>query len=951
MADGGATYTVNIELATRQFSQDLRNLKNKIQNDLGKAVKIGGKQGTTTQQRAQQLREKRKAEEDQRRTRYNVDRNKAFQVRQGRAVSANLKLEKLGLDVQERKIQLGIASKASQRGEIQFAESKLKILNEEIEGEFKVLDLINKQAAAEKKALIDKENAARKLENRARKGPYGQRMYGPIDKYGTQVYTGYKNPKTPPVPKSGASLPIDLGRKGTGTFATKQTELLRRRETLETLLATFKGVNTEEVRKFKTGIQTLITEYSKVSDLRTKMRPTGMGGKAMGGWGAWKDDKLITKDKIGSAGTLSRQLEQLDNLTKKEEFRGKQIRLRIRAEEEFLNKKHRIEKLLATFDKKGVATDAKRLKLEKAITVQDKQQLDTLLREIELENIGLKGVSGTGRGRGKSKGTPYSPFNQSSPYFSRKGGGRGARVAQSALISGGFPLLFGQNPLVAGLGAAGGAIGEALSPGGGFAGGIAATAISTVLGNALTSVKNLSEALNPLKFNADKAVEALGFLNSERAREIKLIEKTRGSNAALLEVQKDLQERYGPSGLLALQNFDSGWSKFMKGFKTSLTDVKVSFAEFVDSISSDEEKMKKLGLTSLSKDNSLVQQYESLTQQIAAIKAINPTNLIECNLKTTGFLGSGTPELTRQGKARISALEKERDKLTPGLVASGIDAKSLEIVGNYNAKFKEQVYMQEYNLDIQKRILDLRSKGINPAIAKTMVTLEQMNDATIDLLNNKAQALEADIQSGDLGVKDKETKILALEALREQITDQKVLNQLKIDGIVADMEANAVAERQLALWKDIGSTIKSGLVEGINAALDGTKSLGEVAGSVFRKISNALLDFGVSLALSNLPIPGAKKFFGFANGGRPPKGRPSVVGERGPELFVPDSAGTIIPNHEMGGANVVVNVDASGSSVQGDAGQAEELGSMLAAAVQAEIANQQRPGGLLAGTR
>ena len=53
----------------------------------------------------------------------------------------------------------------------------------------------------------------------------------------------------------------------------------------------------------------------------------------------------------------------------------------------------------------------------------------------------------------------------------------------------------------------------------------------------------------------------------------------------------------------------------------------------------------------------------------------------------------------------------------------------------------------------------------------------------------------------------------------------------------------------------------------------------------------------------------------------------------------------------MGGANIVVNVDASGSSVQGDAGQAEELGSMLAAAVQAEIANQQRPGGLLAGTR
>jgi tape measure domain-containing protein len=40
---------------------------------------------------------------------------------------------------------------------------------------------------------------------------------------------------------------------------------------------------------------------------------------------------------------------------------------------------------------------------------------------------------------------------------------------------------------------------------------------------------------------------------------------------------------------------------------------------------------------------------------------------------------------------------------------------------------------------------------------------------------------------------------------------------------------------------------------------------------------------------------------GFANGGRPPVGRPSIVGERGAELFVPDRAGTIIPNHELGG--------------------------------------------------
>jgi phage-related minor tail protein len=39
----------------------------------------------------------------------------------------------------------------------------------------------------------------------------------------------------------------------------------------------------------------------------------------------------------------------------------------------------------------------------------------------------------------------------------------------------------------------------------------------------------------------------------------------------------------------------------------------------------------------------------------------------------------------------------------------------------------------------------------------------------------------------------------------------------------------------------------------------------------------------------------------FADGGLPPVGRTSLVGERGPELFVPNTAGRIIPNHMLGG--------------------------------------------------
>ena len=90
----------------------------------------------------------------------------------------------------------------------------------------------------------------------------------------------------------------------------------------------------------------------------------------------------------------------------------------------------------------------------------------------------------------------------------------------------------------------------------------------------------------------------------------------------------------------------------------------------------------------------------------------------------------------------------------------------------------------------------------------------------------------------------------------------------------------------------------------------------------------------------------------FANGGRPPVGKPSIVGERGAELFVPDRPGTIIPNHQLGGmggsTNIVVNVDASGSSVEGNEGDGRELGRLISVALQTEIIQQQRPGGLLA---
>ena len=87
----------------------------------------------------------------------------------------------------------------------------------------------------------------------------------------------------------------------------------------------------------------------------------------------------------------------------------------------------------------------------------------------------------------------------------------------------------------------------------------------------------------------------------------------------------------------------------------------------------------------------------------------------------------------------------------------------------------------------------------------------------------------------------------------------------------------------------------------------------------------------------------------FANGGYAQRNKSYIVGERGPELFSPGVSGMITPNHALGGStNIVVNVDASGSSVEGDEEQGRELGRMISVAIQSELIKQKRPGGMLA---
>ena len=172
---------------------------------------------------------------------------------------------------------------------------------------------------------------------------------------------------------------------------------------------------------------------------------------------------------------------------------------------------------------------------------------------------------------------------------------------------------------------------------------------------------------------------------------------------------------------------------------------------------------------------------------------------------------------------------------------------------------------------------------------------------------------------------------------------------------------------------DASVAIRDGFKDSFKGIIDGTMTVQDAFRNMLNRIADHFLDFAAQLAAVQLQKGFLSLFsnmFNFNLGGSPgndiqnnvalaanggPVGmrKPYIVGERGPELFVPNQSGNIIPNHDLagiggGGTNIVVNVDASGSSVEGNEEQGRELGRLISVAVQSELVQQKRPGGLLA---
>ena len=165
--------------------------------------------------------------------------------------------------------------------------------------------------------------------------------------------------------------------------------------------------------------------------------------------------------------------------------------------------------------------------------------------------------------------------------------------------------------------------------------------------------------------------------------------------------------------------------------------------------------------------------------------------------------------------------------------------------------------------------------------------------------------------------------------------------------------------------KSVGESMADVVIKGIKGMEDalvnfvtgGKLNFRDLANSIIKDMIRIQIQQSITGPLSSFigslfPGPKAPTTFsnrvaGRATGGPVSAGTSYLVGERGMEIFTPRTSGNITPNNKLGGTNVVVNVDASGTDVQGDEQQGRALGQLIAAAVQSELVQQSRPGGIL----
>jgi len=249
----------------------------------------------------------------------------------------------------------------------------------------------------------------------------------------------------------------------------------------------------------------------------------------------------------------------------------------------------------------------------------------------------------------------------------------------------------------------------------------------------------------------------------------------------------------------------------------------------------------------------------------------------------------------------INQIERDTAEIKTKSDDEGLDAQK-----KVNDLLQESNNLMLKGLEVRR---DDSAERIQSTIAQTLANRElgkSLKESVMTPMERyvaEADRLSKQLKSGVIPDQETFNRLIAQAANNFAETEEK--QRMFVDSLGAtseEMERLKVVMAEMEMAQDAGDMIAQGFEDAI---LSGQK-LGEVVRSLGRDLLRLVFQQMVTqrLAAGITGVLQGKGIAGFmAMGGPVSAGSPYVVGEQGPELFVPHASGTIVPNNKMGGGS------------------------------------------------
>lgn len=318
-------------------------------------------------------------------------------------------------------------------------------------------------------------------------------------------------------------------------------------------------------------------------------------------------------------------------------------------------------------------------------------------------------------------------------------------------------------------------------------------------------------------------------------------------------------------------------------------------------------------------------------QQIASIQAKAAQEKAAAGDKETAALAAAREAATkadidraRQTGNNAKALEKAKDELgfkrLGGSTATDIAEQQAQLtaIDNLEKQTQEQMRLNDLSnerLAYENSLLltssDERDLLMQKYDLEAKILDYQRQAAALDVPQNMIDSYSAMMRkTGQATIKINKDNQDAQKTFSYGWT--KAFNDYKDAAFNAANDGNQAFQTFSKGMEDaISSFVETGKLSFSNFTESVIKDLLKIA---LKKQALQLFDQGTSALSSGVGglISTGLKMLGFADGGNPPVGVPSMVGERGPELFVPKTAGTIIPNNMLQGNDNAPTINYNG---------------------------------------